>query len=358
MRIGIDAKPWAETGGISRYLREICYHLDKILKDAEFILYSDCPLTSGLPSRRWRMRIIPRTIIPSSYGWLKFEVAKMASQDQLDAFWSVRTILPNLKGVKTVVTVHDLNFIFFPETMPIITCLAHKLWFFRDVAKADVVISVSQGTAARLKNKIGRQTDIVINPGVDKALYRLPDIQVQQFLRNYNITQPYLLHVGTIEPRKNLVTVIDAFQKIRENPDWSRLKLVLVGKRGWKDRSLIRRLNRGIPGVLELGVIPNQDLSAIYSGAMALVMLSLYEGYGIPAAEARSCGIRVIASDIPELKESGGKSSIYVEPTVNGMIEGFNQVVSASELVKTEPPRTWIQAAEEMADVFRGLRLQ
>jgi glycosyltransferase involved in cell wall biosynthesis len=169
---------------------------------------------------------------------------------------------------------------------------------------------------------------------------------------------PYFLTVGTVEPRKNLPALVRAFLSLKRggrlSPEYA---LVIVGGRGWRGRQLHTLLAESVTqGVHWLGFIPDEDLAALYAGARAFVFPSLYEGFGIPVAEARACGARAVATDIPELREAGGSSGIYIEPTVVGIQEGMLRAVIASHESDTlECTPSWDEAANEMAQQFLSL---
>lgn len=133
-------------------------------------------------------------------------------------------------------------------------------------------------------------------------------------------------------------------------------KLVLAGGSGWKDAEIAAGISSAGECIKELGYVPDQDLAALYSGADAFVFPSLYEGFGMPVLEARACGARVIASDLPELREAGGAEGVYVPPTYEGIREGILRA-----LAMPPPPAIdvtqdrWERGAASLAEVFHDL---
>ncbi len=355
MIIGIDAFPLAgRIAGIGRYVLEIARALDELMPEAEFILYSPTPLRVAAPTSRWHVRLGGNRAT-SSYGWLKTTVRRMAQADRVHVFWATRTILPaRTDAFRTVSTVHDLNYRMLPASMPRATLWAHRLWFARDVRRADAVVANSHGTAARLRSELGIRVQAVAHPGVSAVFQPQSPAVVATRLGSLGVRQPYFLAVGTMEPRKNLRALIEAFVSLKRSGELAQYGLRIAGCRGWRDRSLQALLSEAEGhGVVPMGFVADEDLAALYAGAAAFVLPSLYEGFGIPAAEARACGTRVVATDLPELREAAGPSGIYVEPTVAGIRQGLLAVVNAENTPGLrEKPRGWMEAGRTMADVF------
>lgn len=354
MKIGIDGFPLANRiAGIGRYVLEICRELGPLLPEAEFILYSPEPLATELPPERWRIRVGGKRF-PSSYRWLKTTAARMAEADGIDVFWATRTILPRRSSAfRTLTTVHDLNYQLFPGSMPHVTLWIHRLWFESDVRRADAVVTNSQGTADRLHKLLGVATDAVARPGVRPPFAPQDPQHVDRRLTALGVRQPYHLAVGTLEPRKNLATLIEAFISLKQSGELTDHQLLVAGSQGWRNRHLHTLLNEAVRyGVRWLGFVSDEDLAALYAGSQAFIFPSLYEGFGIPAAEARACGAPIIASDIPELREAAGKDALFVQPTVEAL-----------ERALLNPPKkpvasltpSWLDAATIMAKQFEAL---
>jgi glycosyltransferase involved in cell wall biosynthesis len=356
-RIGIDGRS-LESGiaGIGRYVGELCQVLDRELPEAEFFVYSRVPLRRGLFSGRWHFRVEPVPAFRRLKGslWLKLRCGTLARGDSLDVFWGPSTLLPPLaNGVKKVVTVHDLNHLVAPETMGVANLWAHRLFFAADVRRADVALANSEGTALRLRERIGRAADGVIVPGVGAAFTVLRREELDSVLLRYGVTRPYHLTVATWEPRKNLETLVRTHAEMKRTGELPRHSLVLAGGKGWKDRRLTRLVSGIEPGdVVPLGYVPDEDLPPLYAGADAFLFPSIYEGFGIPLLEARACGTLVVATDIPELRESGGEGGIYIEPTPAGIRQGILASLSPRPRVAESLP-SWDEGGAKLAEVFR-----
>jgi len=359
LRLGIDAAVLSKPlSGIGRYLFEICKRLDGLLPEARFVVYSPTPLAVTLPSDRWTVRVGGAALarFGSTYLWLKLWVARMAAKDGVDIFWAPRTILPGPSSAfSTVSTVHDLNYRIFPASMPYATLWAHRFWFAADVRRADRVVTNSGGTRDRLRDLLNVQADAIAPPGISSAFAPQSAARVADRLSALGVGRPYFLAVGTLEPRKNLPALIEAFVSLKREGELAGYGLQIAGAGGWRRGQISSSLaSAAEAGVRWLGFVPDEDLAVLYTGAHALVFPSLYEGFGIPAAEALACGTRVVASDLPELREAAGPQGIYIQATVAGIRAGLLAAVRA-EPVAPEAPRDWMVPAQVMANLFRKL---
>lgn len=357
--LGIDAAVLSKPGaGMGRYLIEVCKRLDTLLPEARFVVYTPSPLLVELPSARWVTRQEGTSLarLGSSYAWLKLCVSRLAKSDRVDVFWAPRTILPaRSRAFLTVCTVHDLNYRLFPMSMPYATRWAHRLWFARDIRRADAVVANSQGTARRLRGMLGVEVAAVATPGVAESFTQRTPARISTQLKALGVTRPYFLGVGTLEPRKNLPALIEAFISLKRDGNLAAYDLIIVGNRGWRNGTVRSQLRAARAwGVRWFGFVSDAELAALYSGATAFVFPSVYEGFGIPALEATACGTRVIASDVPELREAGGPEGTYVAPTVSGIRAGLLSALEAPP--PSHPhPQNWMDAAQTMADLFEVL---
>jgi len=226
-------------------------------------------------------------------------------------------LLMPLRHVPTVLTTHDLIFRLFPQH--------HKrlnYWYLNAAMpvycrRASAIIAVSQATKGDLVRLYG------LDPAKIRVVYEAAaphfvpasPAQIAQMRALYGLPDHYLLHVGTIEPRKNLSRLLQAVHQLRVAGE--DVRLVVVGSKGWLYQDFFRRLEE-----LELGdavhlpgYVPDAHLLAIYSGARLVAVPSLYEGFGLPVLEAMACGAPVVCSHASSLPEVGGAASTYFDPT-------------------------------------------
>lgn len=317
MRIGIDGRPLiGNKTGIGRYVLEICYHLDKLLPNALFFVYSPVPINFPIDSRKWFIRVDQNIFSRhlKSIFWLKYFCGFMCRKDKLDLFWATASFIPRMpSNIKVILTVHDLNFMLVPHTLTFFHRLAFHLYFKRDLYNASAILTISNGTARRLKYHFGRDCNLVIRPSVNSSFVIQEKHLVDYVKKKYSIDFPFLLAVATLEPRKNLELLTSTFTYLQSKGDLLGYKLLLVGGKGWKNKKLLNILKSNT-SIISLGYVPDSDLISIYNCASLFVFPSIYEGFGIPVAEAIACGLNVVATDIPELREAGDNDVIYIAP--------------------------------------------
>lgn len=359
MNVGIDGRALqGSRAGVGRYVFELCRALDVEMPEARFFVYSHIPVEMPVVSDRWTLRVEANPIYRTmrSFVWLKTRAGVLCREDDVAGFWGCASFIPRLpKKTRSVITVHDLNYRLVPDTMHTAAVWQYRLFFRRDLAKADSVLANSQGTSDRIREYDGRSADGVVYPAVSPIFSRQSDADVRECLQRYKLTFPYVLAVATWEPRKNLELLLTTLAQIHACGELGQRRLVLVGGRGWKNDRLTALVRDHPDLVHPLGYVPDQDLPMLYSGADAFVFPSTYEGFGMPVLEARACGTPVVTTDTPELREAGGPDAVYVRPTIEGIRSGLRQVLSSGRRPSGVFERpTWADGARTLAAALRG----
>ncbi len=218
-------------------------------------------------------------------------------------------------GACLTTTVHDITGLVAPELHRTQTVQADRAFLSRTVSRANQIIAVSNNTKHDLVTRLGiKESRVsVIYPGVREEYCQGDPSNGAAIREKYPLTRPYMLFVGTIEPRKNLGRILDAYSgmsaDIRAEYD-----LIVVGMQGWRDERTLQRLRGGIPGVVWLGYVPEDRMPSIMAGATMLAFPSLYEGFGFPAVEAMAAGVPVLTSTAGSLPEVVGDAACCVDP--------------------------------------------
>jgi glycosyltransferase involved in cell wall biosynthesis len=225
---------------------------------------------------------------------------------RLDLFHASHQLVRPPRNTRITATLYDMTCWLAPETHTAANVAMAKRFARSVIMRASGLIAISENTRAdalRILNLAPERVE-VIYPGVSEAFFGAAAAKREK---------PYILFVGTIEPRKNVDVLLDAWEQLstslREEYD-----LVVAGPAGWGGPGALRRLRSGLPGVEYLGYVAEQDLPGLTAGATAFVYPSLYEGFGLPVAQAMAAGAPVITSNLSSLPEVGGDAALLVDP--------------------------------------------
>lgn len=273
-------------------------------------------------------------------------------------------IPPKIKG-RVVNTVYDMVFIRYPETMNKPTYNIHKKNLKRSCQDADVILTISENTKKEIVEFMGVSPDKIeiAYPAVDRNIF-YPNKDYKLIKEKYNINNEYILYFGTIEPRKNISSIVKAFKIVSEkNKD---ISLVLAGREGWMYEevfSLVKELGLE-EKVIFTGYVPEENVSALYSCALAFVFPSLYEGFGIPPLEAMACGTPVIVSNTSSLPEVTGDAGILVNALdVENIAHEMGRLIEDNSLQSQCAEKgliqaqkfSWDDSAKKVMDMYKKL---
>ena len=350
MRIGIDISQIVYQTGVSRYTAELVENLLKIDQKNQYVLYAGSlrqrqilkAFVAKLP-RKVKLVLSPFSpkIADLIFNRCNLPINRLIGN--VNVFHASNWMIPKIE-CPIVTTIHDLTFLKFPEEHLPYYIAAHKRHLFR-AKKAQVVITVSQATKRDLINE-GFATD-KIHVVYEAAGSMFKPVKAAVVKAKYQLTKPFILSVGTREPRKNIKRLIQAWKPLRRQYD-----LVIVGQFGWGEKTQV------LPGIKLLGFVPDEDLVGLYSGAQAFVYPSLYEGFGLPVVEALSCGCPVVTSNVSSLPEIGGEAAIYVDPlSVAAITSGIKTALeSTSKLrrlgLEQAKKFSWEKTARETLKIY------
>lgn len=326
--IGIDARlTYYRTGGISTYIVRLIKALERLDFEHPYVVLHSRKARETLVTRFQRADLwtpchhrLERVAL--SVELARFRLALLHSPD----------FIPPLRGARRhVITVHDLNFLFYPQYLTADSLRYYNGQINTAVEQADHIFADSEATKRDLITMLHVPAEkITVHLlGVDEAFQPQPPAEIARVRAALTLPPAYLLYVGTFEPRKNIAGLIEAYAQLPVDAP----PLVLAGNRGWlfeETMQQITRLNLG-DRVLWREKIPQADLPGLYSGASALITPSFYEGFGLPALEAMACGTVPIVSDRGSLPEVVGDVGLQVNPDDTAAIaQAINHALSDS----------------------------
>lgn len=332
LRVGIDATALvAKPTGVGNYVRALLEPMVVAHQEAQFTLFSNDEV--AFP-RYPNVRV--KVSRPKRRGpyWQNTQLRRMLAEERPDTYWATNGLLPLLrpKGMGTVLTVHDLVYKFAPETLPTISLWGRRLGQRAAVRAADRIVVVSNATGHDAAQAYRREADAVIPPLVNPIFQRPSASTMDEVRQRLGLPEPYMLTLGTLEPRKNLVRLLQAYLRRRE-AGVHLPTLALAGGKGWLDDDIGQMLARGesMGCVKRLGYVALEDLPALYAACSAFVMPSVYEGFGMPLLEAQLCGAPVIHGPHASMREAAGDLGALT-PVDTAGIEGMLDQLSAGAL--------------------------
>jgi glycosyltransferase involved in cell wall biosynthesis len=366
-RVGINAHLLSgEAGyrraGIHQYIAQVLRHLPWEEGEPTYVvftqqknLFENVPgitaVSSRLSTENRLLRILWEQVI---WPW-------QLRQHHIGLLHSMAFVSPLLATCPAVITVYDLSFLHFPERFPALQRLYLSSQTRRSCQRARRIITISESSRQDVHRFFSvplRQIDVVV-PGVDPIYQPLPAAEVAAFRRKHGLDR-FVLHVGTLQPRKNIPVLIEAMARLTD-PE---LKLVLVGGKGWLYDDIFRQVQA--LGLAErtifTGYVPDDELPLWYNAAALLVYPSVYEGFGLPVVEAMACGTPVIAANRSSIPEAVGEAGLLFDPNdLDTLVNQMTAVLTNTDLqhklrqqgLDHAQTFSWERAGRETAAVYR-----
>ena len=359
----------AHAAGVSRYVRELVDALVAAPDSVAITLVHNTPKTTH-PEKA----SLSVPIVGLPYGIKSWRAAMLAGghvfgrslsrKARFSVFHGPDCIVPAVNE-PTVVTVHDLTVLSHPQFHSRLNRAYMRLALPTMVRRARYILADSQSTRAEVISRLNVAPDkvVVIYPGINHSrFYPVPITKATRTVSDYlNSSKPFLLALGTLEPRKNLVTLLQAFAKVAPEND---CQLVLAGVKGWGDNALNRLI--GTLGLTQRvflpGFVPDGVLPSLYSACQAFVYPSWFEGFGFPVLEAMACGAPVICSNTSSIPEIAGDVGLLTPP---GDIDGLAALLRSTKVyadshhtirelgIKQAAKFTWRQTALETIQIYQ-----
>ena len=373
MRIGLDYTSALRQGaGIGRYTRGLVSALvgvDQVNSYTLLFARDAGPAPAGLASANVRLHRLPFSDWTLTVAWHRLHLPLYVDlfTGPLDLFHSPDFVLPPVRRARTIVTVHDLSFMRYPQYADrnLVAYLSSVVP--RSLRRADLILADSEWTRQDIIALLGMPAEkvAVVPAGVGNEYHPVDDQSALEAARQrYRLPQRFILHVGTLEPRKNLIRLLEAFAGINAHvPD---VYLVLVGAKGWLYEDIFATVERlGLSHqVVFPGYVAEADLPLVYNLASLLAYPSLYEGFGLPPLEAMACGVPVVCSNSSSLPELVGNAALMVAPEdTDGLAAALRLALEDETLRQSLRDKgleraqlfTWTAAAQRLLEAYSSL---
>jgi glycosyltransferase involved in cell wall biosynthesis len=274
---------------------------------------------------------------------------------------------PIATNAKTITIIYDLSFILFNEFSSSKNSELLLKQVPKSISKSDRIVTISQNSKQEIINQYNvKPAKIeIVNPAINHAVYRPANKQgIDSVKTKYGIKGQYILYTGTLEPRKNIVGILEGYSILSKNI-LSSYTLVLAGGKGWLDEEIEERL-AGLKelNIIKTGYVADEDLPALYSGATVFVYPSFYEGFGMPPLEAMACGTPVITSNNSSLPEVVGEAGIMIDAKDTGALtKSIEKVISSKKLqnemikkgIKQAKKFSWEESAKKLYELIQSI---
>ena len=363
-RFGFDRKSSLPNRvGSSEFCFQLLTALSKIDKNNEYFVYLPKKPSSDMPpeTKNWRY------VVFSSKLWTLLGLSRklFSNRNKIDVFFSPTHYLPFYVPFLSVISILDVSYLHFPKLFKKKDLYQLKFWGRFSIGKASKIITISKSTKHDIIKayNVSEKKVTVVYPGIKQVSgiqYRV--LSMSDLSKKFGIDRDYILFVGTLQPRKNVEKLIEAFSVIKKKD----LQLVIVGKKGWMYEDILNAPEKyGVTDRVKfLDFVTDEDLPSFYKNAICFVLPSLYEGFGLPILEAMKYGCPVLTSNVSSLPEAGGDAALYFDPQdVEDIAKKINQVISdenlRSEMIKKGYQQvkkfSWEKTAKETLKILEEL---
>jgi glycosyltransferase involved in cell wall biosynthesis len=371
-RVGLNAQLLSglasyRSAGIHGYIAELLAGLPSADGDLRYTAFASQSAAARIGGMSVRSTRLPTERPWARIVWEQMLQPMAAMRERLDLLHGLAFVSPLVQPCPTVVTVHDLSFALFPEFFRGANAAYLRLFTRLACRRAAGVIAVSDNTRAdviRLYGVPGERVRVVPHGVNTRVFHPRPPNEIAEFRRAHGLPDHFILFVGTLEPRKNLIKLIEAFSNLQSIRCASDLRLILVGGQGWYYDQIfatIERLNLH-SRVIWAGYASADDLPLWYNSADVFAFPSRYEGFGMPLLEAMACGTPVVTSNASSLPEVAGEAALTVSPDdTSALTDALQRALADAALRRELRARglararqfTWEETARQTAAVYR-----
>jgi glycosyltransferase involved in cell wall biosynthesis len=367
IHVGVNAHLLSVTesfrsAGISWYAQNLLRYLPEADPTIGYTVFVGEKRYRGVPGTRLSVSRLPTQHPTIRILWEQMIQPWSLRQAGVDLLHGLALVGPAVSACPFVVTIHDLSFLFYPQNFQLLKRLYLQFFTRHSVRRARRVIAISENTKRDVVQQYGIPADKVdlIYYGLDPIFRPLPSDQVDRFRAERRLPERFMLFVGTLEPRKNVVRLVEAYAQLpRERP-----LLLLVGGKGWLYDDIFARVeDLDLSGEVRfVGYVPAEELPWWYNAADLFVYPSLYEGFGLPPLEAMACGTPVVSSKVSSLPEVVGSGGLLVDPTdTEALASAMKRMVTDREThdstraagLAQAQTFSWAEAAQRTVDSYR-----
>lgn len=356
MKIAIDVQTTlGQKTGFGFYVKNLTENLKKIDRENQYFLL--------------KPKMEHDLSAPKRFVWDQNKVPKLARKYHADILHQPCFSAPVFhSGMKVVVTIHDLIAILFGQDIPFFSRQFFSKWMPFSYKFADSIIAISEHTKKDIIKFLGFPEDrikVIYSAAAEEFYKKISRDKIKSIKAKYQTSENYLLHTGTLNPRKNLEFLIRVFSKVIK--DFPSYNLVIAGKKGWYYDGLFKLVDQLDlkRKVIFTGYIPDEDAPALYQGSSLFVFPSLYEGFGLPPLEAMSSGVPVVASNTSSLPEVVGNGGILLSPhdtsawikAIKKMLKDESFRKKMNKLAIDQSRKfSWEKCARETLNVYKELQ--
>ena len=338
MRIAIDAHSVGnQLAGNETYAVNLIEALAEVDQSNQYTLYVTRQSAIDRFANRWPNFNVKRTVPHTPLVRIPVTLSAELRRNPVDVL-HVQYTAPPLAPCSVVATIHDLSFEHLPETFNRRSRAQLRLTVRRTARKAAQILTLSEFSRRDIVDTYRIAPDRVsVTPAAAPSHFKPieDETELRKIREIYGIERDYILSVSSIQPRKNLIRLIEAYSCLRGlRPEGKLPQLVLVGKRGWLDNETFRAAQRHSANndITFTGYVVEKDLPALYSGATCFVYPSFFEGFGLPVLEAMQCGAPVIAGNRTSIPEVVGKAGLLFDPfDTNSLVQALTRMLDNSE---------------------------
>jgi glycosyltransferase involved in cell wall biosynthesis len=362
MRIAIDGLPLCQPlTGVGHYTAELAHHLAQTESGDEIFVVSPRRFVTGT-SAETNLSYLQPSRIPFLRNWWRSGLPSYLNIQNCDVFHGTNFQLPKTTPCASVVTVHDLSALLYSEYHEKKNARRAERQLPEVVTAATLIVTPTETIRHELHERLKVELDRItaVAEAARDCFQPLAFEATAAVRMRLGITNRFLLYVGTLEPRKNLLSLVKAFEVVANGRD--RLQLVIAGRTGWLVKELFDYVSksRWREQIVFTGYLSDNDLRSLYSSCVMFLYPSRYEGFGLPPLEAMACGAPVIASDIASIREVVGTAARLVKPEFNELATAIAELLgnekARAELAEFGMRRaaefSWAETAKRMRAIY------